>query len=203
MCMEKLTRQEMMEQTRISILKTASDLFMRHGYLATSTRDIAKECGLTQPSLYHHFKDKESLYIEVIKDLTEKVKEDMDEILGRDLPFKAILVEMTMVLIQKHPTNIFIMINDIRTEISEENQKLMMTVWETTYLASFEAFIDIAMAQDSSFDMGNKKVAARYILSAISPLFNLKEFKSNYAMMLGMVDQTVHFILYGIFYKRP
>ena len=201
--MEKLTRQEMTDLTREKILVTASDLFMRNGFLATSTRDIANACDLTQPSLYHHFKDKETLYVEVVKDLTEKVKEDMDEILGRDLPFKSILVEMTMTLIQKHPTNIFMMVNDINTEMSEENRLLMMNIWENTYLSSFENFIDLAMSQDKSFKMGNKKVAARYILSAISPLFNMMGFRSNYAMMLGIVDQTVHFILYGILYERP
>ena len=39
--------------TRQLILQTAEVHFMRDGYKGTSTRQIAKEIGITQPNLYH------------------------------------------------------------------------------------------------------------------------------------------------------
>ena len=41
---------------RDMIIETASELFMKQGYLATSTRQIAKKLNITQPALYFHFK---------------------------------------------------------------------------------------------------------------------------------------------------
>ncbi len=48
------------------ILRTAHRLFMEHGYRAVSTRQIADACGLTQPALYHYFKDKQGLYVTML-----------------------------------------------------------------------------------------------------------------------------------------
>lgn len=59
--MEKLTRKEEMQLTRKKILKEAQILFMQKGYKSTSTREIAQQSKITQPALYHHFKDKETI----------------------------------------------------------------------------------------------------------------------------------------------
>jgi AcrR family transcriptional regulator len=44
--------------TRERILFEASFLFARRGYHATTTREIAEEVGIRQPSLFHHFESK-------------------------------------------------------------------------------------------------------------------------------------------------
>ena len=49
--------------TRSTVLANAKRLFAQHGYAGVSVRDIAKACGIRAASLYHHFPDKESLYL--------------------------------------------------------------------------------------------------------------------------------------------
>lgn len=44
------------------VLEAARDAFWEHGYEATSTRDLVKYTGLTQPSLYNAFGDKRALF---------------------------------------------------------------------------------------------------------------------------------------------
>jgi TetR/AcrR family transcriptional regulator, transcriptional repressor for nem operon len=44
------------------VLEAASDAFWAQGYEGTSTRDLVKATGLTQPSLYNAFGDKRGLY---------------------------------------------------------------------------------------------------------------------------------------------
>jgi len=44
------------------IIEVASRLFAEQGYDGTTTVQIVKEAGATEPLLYYHFKDKEDLF---------------------------------------------------------------------------------------------------------------------------------------------
>lgn len=46
------------------MLAIATQLFARKGYKAVSIREIAQRSGVTLSSLYHHFGDKRSLYVQ-------------------------------------------------------------------------------------------------------------------------------------------
>jgi AcrR family transcriptional regulator len=52
---------------REEILQTALDLFAHKGYDRVSVREIARECGLSQAGLLHHFSTKEELFLEVLQ----------------------------------------------------------------------------------------------------------------------------------------
>jgi AcrR family transcriptional regulator len=53
-------------ETRQLILDTARTLFARRGFDSTSTADIAERAALTRGALYHHFKNKEVLFQEIV-----------------------------------------------------------------------------------------------------------------------------------------
>lgn len=48
------------------VLDAARDAFWAYGYEATSTRDLVKATGLTQPSLYNAFGDKRGLFLRAL-----------------------------------------------------------------------------------------------------------------------------------------
>lgn len=54
------------ESSRERILDVAERLFAQNGLAATAVRDIAREAGLTAPSLYNHFDGKQALYEAVL-----------------------------------------------------------------------------------------------------------------------------------------
>lgn len=54
------------ETTRERILDVAEALFAERGLAGTAVRDIAREAGLTAPSLYNHFEGKQALYEAVL-----------------------------------------------------------------------------------------------------------------------------------------
>ena len=54
------------ESSRERILDVAERLFARKGLAGTAVRDIAREAGLTAPSLYNHFDGKQALYEAVL-----------------------------------------------------------------------------------------------------------------------------------------
>jgi AcrR family transcriptional regulator len=57
---------------RKAILAAASTLFRRYGYRRTSMEDIAKETGMSRPSVYSYFKNKD----EVFRSLSEHIHEN-------------------------------------------------------------------------------------------------------------------------------
>ena len=56
------------ETTRLAIEDAAVELFMEHGYHATSMRQIAEHAGLALGGIYNHFASKEELFEATIID---------------------------------------------------------------------------------------------------------------------------------------
>lgn len=60
--MNKITATADGNTTRARILDSALKHFARNGYAGTRLDDIANDVGIRRPSLFHHFKDKPTLY---------------------------------------------------------------------------------------------------------------------------------------------
>ena len=64
------------EITRDRILKTAVKLFAERGYGATSIRTLAAKAHVNQAAINYHFKTKDGLYREVLRDAIHALTED-------------------------------------------------------------------------------------------------------------------------------
>ncbi|MBA4337869.1 MAG: hypothetical protein C0421_03380 [Hyphomonas sp.] len=56
-------------ETRETILRVAGELFAERGYQATSIADIASAAGATKGAVFHHFKSKDELFVEIWRQL--------------------------------------------------------------------------------------------------------------------------------------
>lgn len=68
------------ERTRVTvqrILAAARELFMQHGYRAVSITDIVQAAGITKPTLYYHFADKEALYAAMALHVIDEMNAEM------------------------------------------------------------------------------------------------------------------------------
>lgn len=63
----RLTREESKARTRRDLLRAASRLFVRNGFVATSLADIAEEAGLTKGAVYSNFESKEELFLALLE----------------------------------------------------------------------------------------------------------------------------------------
>ena len=63
------------EFTRERILKTAARLFAERGYEATSIRTLAAKARVNQAAINYHFKTKDGLYREVLRDAIHALTE--------------------------------------------------------------------------------------------------------------------------------
>jgi AcrR family transcriptional regulator len=67
---------------RAEILDVARDLFARHGYAASSMRDIAEADGIKASSLYSHFRSKAEILRLVVTPVTDEVARVQDAALA-------------------------------------------------------------------------------------------------------------------------
>lgn len=55
------------DSTRSRILSEAAQLFLARGYHGVSMREVAAAVGVTKPALYHHYEDKEMLFMAMLE----------------------------------------------------------------------------------------------------------------------------------------
>src|SRR5258707_6299018 len=61
------------ERRRQAIIKAATEVFVRHGYLGATTDELAARASVSKQTLYKHFADKQHLFAEVILDASVQV----------------------------------------------------------------------------------------------------------------------------------
>src|SRR5258708_31050308 len=69
---------------RDELLELAATMFAERGLRATTVRDIADSAGILSGSLYHHFKSKEQMVEEVLRDFLDWLFTQYQEIVDRE-----------------------------------------------------------------------------------------------------------------------
>ena len=83
-----MNQAEKSQRSRERILEAALQLFSSQGYRATSVRDIAAGAGVSTGNVYHHFPDKETIYLTLLDEYWEAIDDP-------DLPFNRALATGT------------------------------------------------------------------------------------------------------------
>ncbi|MFC6180651.1 TetR/AcrR family transcriptional regulator [Lactiplantibacillus daowaiensis] len=198
-----VTRAEQLAKTHQAILDAARELFLKHGYAATSTRDIAKAIGITQPALYHHFDDKEVIFLAVITTVGAEIKAGMQTILAdtTQAPLEQ-LTEISLLLTHKHPADIFTLIHTSFKELSPTHMRQLGGVFMQDYVQPLQQFFEQA---DLPLQAGvTPAMAANFYLTSLSPLFNsFHQIGDPNADERTQVQTLLKMILYGIAQATP
>ena len=130
------------KETYQIIIKTAERLFMEYGYRAVSTRQIADLCGITQPALYHHFKNKQTLYVAVIEHALHHTEKDLNGILTQFTAFDDRLTQITTYMMVHFEMDMSQMFHDMQHEISPEDQQRVHQLWVKGFLMPIVTMIN-------------------------------------------------------------
>lgn len=79
---------------RDDILQAAAEVLRRNGYEAATMKDIAAAVNLTAASLYHHFRNKDTLLLAVLELGLDAVTQQVEAIVASDEPADQKLREM-------------------------------------------------------------------------------------------------------------
>lgn len=66
------------EKRRGQLLASARKLFVKKGFRATTTEEIARNAKLTKGALYHHFKSKEGIFLELVKSIVDSNRTNLE-----------------------------------------------------------------------------------------------------------------------------
>ena len=72
-------RKDKSQAMREKILNTATQLFIQKGSEKTSMQDIAQTAGISKGAIYHHFKSKDEIVVEVMRSRQELMEEEMKQ----------------------------------------------------------------------------------------------------------------------------
>jgi TetR/AcrR family acrAB operon transcriptional repressor len=77
--------------TRENVLTAALQVFSQHGYSATRLEDIAKAAEVTRGAIYHHFGNKEELYIALVSERSAGINELAEKLIAESGTPKTVL----------------------------------------------------------------------------------------------------------------
>jgi AcrR family transcriptional regulator len=116
------------------ILKSAGICFARYGYEKTTLEDIGKPVGLNKASIYYYYKNKESIFSDVIKKETEIFLSGMNEKIEKIDPVeKKVLYYMKERFKYLEKT---MNLNKLTLEVTNKNKTLFLEL--LNYLSSKE-----------------------------------------------------------------
>ena len=176
-----MKRTEQLERTRQAILETATRLFKQKGFGQTSTRDIAKEIGITQPALYHHFSDKEVLFLSVMTEFSRKVHQDINKVLRKhQLDPEEQLFEIVKVLKKHHTISIYEQYNQAIQLLSKSSQRKFNMIFVMDYLGPIGEYFkqpEVGLRADLL-----PREAAELFLASLTPVFGTYQVIGGHAI---------------------
>ena len=185
-----MKRAEQLEKTRQAIIKTATKLFLQKGFGETSTRDIAKQIGITQPALYHHFSDKEVLYLDVMNKLSGKIRQEINKLIRKhDLASEEQLLEIVKILKKHHPLSIYDQYRQTMLLLSKSSQQKLNIIFTMDYLEPISDYFkqpSVKLRPDLL-----PKEAAELFLASLSPLFGTYQLIGGHSISDDERDQLI------------
>lgn len=125
------TRQEQKEDRRNAILEAALELFIQKGYSGTKISDIAEKAGMSTGLMFHYFKSKEQLYVELVKIGLDGTKKAMEFDEEHPLEFFRQAAEMILygLTLSPYVSKMFVfMARSMDGDVPEEARKIALQV---------------------------------------------------------------------------
>ncbi|WP_298817219.1 TetR/AcrR family transcriptional regulator [Chloroflexus sp.] len=105
--------------TALRILDVAGHLFMQRGYRAVSINDIINAAGVTKPTLYYYFSDKEELFVQMGLRVLITMSEPLAELVSADLPLVERLRAIATLLINGYEGDMRVMRHEMMEHLGE------------------------------------------------------------------------------------
>jgi AcrR family transcriptional regulator len=90
------------DDQREAIVERAAELFARQGYHATSMNQLAEAAGLSKPTLYHYFRDKDALLVHIADGHVSRLRALVAEVRALGLKPEAQFRELVRRIVEEY-----------------------------------------------------------------------------------------------------
>lgn len=162
---------------RERILQEALGRFLDAGYAAVSMQQIADASGVTKATLYHHFRDKEDLFFEVMRMGFLRSHDTLQRAVLTGATLREQLIRFGSYLFSSERTDLNRLFGDFHQHVDPERQA---TFWQTfqrpwTYL---EEPIAAAIVRGEVVP-GDASLMARVIFTALAGQLQIARFEDD------------------------
>ena len=95
------SRQERASERRQAILSAALDEFSQAGFAAARLDDVAKRAGVAKGTIYLYFRDKESLFQEIVRDMLAPVVGSVEALGQADVPMRELAERIVTIFVRE------------------------------------------------------------------------------------------------------
>jgi AcrR family transcriptional regulator len=181
---------------RERILREAYDKFIEYGFAAVSMQQIADAAGVNKATLYHHFRDKEDLFFEVVRLGMARANESMAEALRSPSSLREKLLALASYLFGSERSDLNRLSGDMHQHIARERHA---TIWK-----DFQppwSYLEAAIAEGSArgeLAPVDPAVASRVCFSALIGQVQLAKFNDIPAPDERLAEQVIDLLLHGL-----
>lgn len=183
--------------SRERILREATEKFVAAGYAAVSMQQIADAAGVTKATLYHHFRDKEDLFLEVMRLGMQRANKQLAEAATNGSTLREKLIAVAMHHFSSDRADLQRLFADLHQHAGEEGKRAFWATCERPW-AFLEPVIAAAVARGeiAPVDPG---FASRVILGAIGSQVQAARYSSELpAPDAALAEQVVDLFLTGL-----
>lgn len=180
------------------ILETATDIFSRFGIKKSTMDEIAQKVRMGKSTLYHYFKSKEEIFLEVVKresdTLKENLKKEVEKAITPQNKFRAYAKARMKYL--KELINYYNTLTDAYLEIYPFTKDIQRD-FENFELNSLSTIFIEGIKKDV-FNIPNPKLAARMVMIAFKGFEYLYFIKEQPTELEGELDNLIDMFFKGI-----
>lgn len=142
-------KEEIAHNRREQVLNAAVELFAEKGYYKTTTGDVARAVGVTQPYVFHFFKTKEDLYLAVLQRAYNKIMQTFTIV---DAPADQLEEEMGKAFTEllNHSRNEILVVMMAYTIPEKSIRECIKSQFDIVYERVKKRFIEAGMAEPAS-----------------------------------------------------
>jgi AcrR family transcriptional regulator len=111
--------QPVAQDGRWRIILAAQPLFVEHGYNSVSMQQIATASGIHKATLYHYFRDKDELFLAVVRKEMDRIRSDLEQAIEQGGTAREQLVELGARAFQGSRADFARLMSDVHQHLPE------------------------------------------------------------------------------------
>ena len=165
------------------IVSTALKLFCEKGYYNTTTNEIAKEAGISIGSLYSYYKDKDTIFLEILNryhenflTVFEKIRDDVNQALYKQdkrawlriLLDELVDLHLSVKTLNRELKGLYYIKDEVREIMDQQSKKIQAETFE------------LLSRNPDEIHSGNLEIMSLLIVDFISPSLIVLFLMTNY-----------------------